>query len=524
MRLRRRASGSTLPRVPCSRRVIWLSSLPAMLAFGCGASPGAYGTPAAAGASADWATRILGGPPTRILVERHATRPDLAARVPWHEALALDVGLGSPGTTALADCEQADAYTGPTVPGVESPRVIVLHAVPPGLDPTRPDEPDGGGPYAPRFALQAQTAAGVRAYACTGPCAYEGRTQDLRLFVLPSSTWIFATGQARARLAAALDGDAREPSRAPSMPGSIADEWESHVPALLDHDVMGVGRAIAVGEVLFPPAFDGSVSIGMKVLFPSADLAQAAARDLTNLLARHATEVVCREGEWGLEESQAYRDAHGVVTQWQSAPTCRVSSVGPVLLVTRPSVLAVLGATPPPAQAPAPSLASMSLDALRDPRLARSSRQPTKMPGSREPPEEVEYLEALDAEHAGDLRAARSKYADVAARFPESLFTSLADFGVGETFLHSVSPSPADLSAALDAYQRALARPLPSNPIQGWAWLRVGQIREREGQMGPARRAYASAMQAATMYSQLPGMATLAAAVPTWARQAAPGP
>ena len=128
--------------------------------------------------------------------------------------------------------------------------------------------------------------------------------------------------------------------------------------------------------------------------------------------------------------------------------------------------------------------------------------------------DEVLYFDALEHERAHDLNNARRLYYEVIRSSPSSRFVPFAYFAFGEFFAAEAASDPAKLDLALQAYQKVVASPPPTNTIYGWGWLRTGNVQDKKGNAAEARDAYSKAKEFATSYAQLPGSGDLLAALP----------
>jgi hypothetical protein len=228
----------------------------------------------------DWATQMLGTPPRSVTV----TRP-----YPGSDSLEQDRSPDpSPTDFATSHCRQADEYStgsqGSSDDSSLAGDIIVLHGVPSWLDPSRP--------Y-PRARDTAWTAAGTSP---SGVRTYHGtrgsHDEPVQLYVLPSSTWIVATGAAGQRVGWALTSSATEPAALDAIPGAYSQESFPVDGAELARSgkcwVRDCTRVVAAGLVLFPPS-GKSTTRGAFFVFPDEGTARAAASDAQRLLADPAT-------------------------------------------------------------------------------------------------------------------------------------------------------------------------------------------------------------------------------------------
>jgi tetratricopeptide (TPR) repeat protein len=138
--------------------------------------------------------------------------------------------------------------------------------------------------------------------------------------------------------------------------------------------------------------------------------------------------------------------------------------------------------------------------------------------------DEARYFEALTFEQAGDLANARRLYLDVISHAPNSKYAPLAYFAFGEFFLQESDADPTKLTLAKAAYEKVIASPPPEDQAFGWAWFRLGQVAEKQGDRPTALSAYRRAIDFAKTFSQMPGATGIEDAVPVWVAQAPADP
>lgn len=261
------------------------ASATACLCACLGPSGGGAGVARALGQPApplEWATQLLGTAPRSVSV----VRP-----YPGSDSLERDQSPDpSPADYAIFHSQQTDAYS---QLGLDERKkdlalaadILVLHAVPPWLDPLRPypraDQPPG-------WSLASTTPPGVRTYRGTR----EEHHEPVQLFVLPSSTWILATGVAAQRLGWQLASNAAEPPYLDAMPGIFEQATSSVDGAGLARDgkcwVRDCTHVVAAGLALYAPS-EQPISYGAFLVFPDEGSARDAATDAQRLLADPAT-------------------------------------------------------------------------------------------------------------------------------------------------------------------------------------------------------------------------------------------
>jgi TolA-binding protein len=138
--------------------------------------------------------------------------------------------------------------------------------------------------------------------------------------------------------------------------------------------------------------------------------------------------------------------------------------------------------------------------------------------------DEARYYLAWEYEQADDLANARRGYLDLITKSPDSKYVPLAYFAFGELFRQEGDADPTKLTLAKAAYEKVVASPPPSNRAFGWAWFRMGQVAEKQGDHAGALAAYRRAIDFAKEFSQLPGSSGIEDAVPVWVAQAPPDP
>lgn len=230
----------------------------------------------------DWATQLLGTPPRSVSV----VRP-----YPGSDSLERDESPDpSPADYATFHSQQADAYSHLDLDErkkdlVLAGDILVLHAVPPWLDPLRPYP---RADQAPGWSLVATAPSGVRTYRGER----EEHHEPVQLFVLPSSTWILATGVAGQRLGWELESNAVEPPYLDALPGIFAQTTSRVDAAELARDgkcwVRDCTHVLAAGLALYAPS-EQPLAYGAFLVFPDEGSARDAATDAQRLLADPAT-------------------------------------------------------------------------------------------------------------------------------------------------------------------------------------------------------------------------------------------
>ncbi|HEY8087008.1 MAG TPA: TlpA disulfide reductase family protein [Polyangiaceae bacterium] len=253
----------------------------------------------------DWATRMLGAPPRSASV----TRP-----YPGSDSLERDRSPDpSPTDFATFHCRQADGYSSLGADAHEvSPLtgdIVVLHGVPPWLDPSRPYPDRGDAAWTPVETMPS----GVRAYRGTRG----HHDEPVQLFVLPSSTtWIVATGVAAQRLRWSLASDSTEPPSLDALPGAFSQETfpvdGGEVARSGKCWVRDCTRVVAAGQVLYPPS-GRSLEHGAVLFFPDEGTARGAAADARRLLADPATRERLAGHETGDERFVGVRSVGSAV-------------------------------------------------------------------------------------------------------------------------------------------------------------------------------------------------------------------
>lgn len=220
----------------------------------------------------DWATQRLGTPPRSISVVRPYPGSDEVERAESPDP--------SPADYAMFHSQQADAYShlglderkkDPALTG----DILVLHVVPTWLDPLRPypraDQPPG-------WSLVTTAPSGVRTYSGTR----EERHEPVQLFVLPSSTWILATGVAAQRLGRELASSAAEPPYLDALPGIFTQSTSQVDGEALARDgkcwVRDCTHVTGAGVALYAPS-EKPVASGAFLVFPDEGSARDAATD-----------------------------------------------------------------------------------------------------------------------------------------------------------------------------------------------------------------------------------------------------
>ncbi len=129
--------------------------------------------------------------------------------------------------------------------------------------------------------------------------------------------------------------------------------------------------------------------------------------------------------------------------------------------------------------------------------------------------DEVEYYLALEYERAGELPSARRLYLELITRSPASRYVPLAYFAFGEAFWREAQADPSKLDLAKEAFLEVTKSPPPDDRAFGWAWIRLGQVAEKQGDRNAAANAYHHAEDYAREYPQVPG-ASITVAIPAW--------
>ena len=132
--------------------------------------------------------------------------------------------------------------------------------------------------------------------------------------------------------------------------------------------------------------------------------------------------------------------------------------------------------------------------------------------------DEARYFLAWEYERSGDLADARRLYLDLVSKNASSRYAPLAYFAFGEMFLHESEGGgdASKLPVAAEAYEKVASSPPPGNAAYGWAWVRLAQIAEKQGDRARALAAYRRADDFARLFPQLPSARGVAAAIPAW--------
>jgi TolA-binding protein len=130
--------------------------------------------------------------------------------------------------------------------------------------------------------------------------------------------------------------------------------------------------------------------------------------------------------------------------------------------------------------------------------------------------DEVRYFLAWEYELGGDLANARRSYFELITQSPASKYVPLAYFAFGEAFFHEAATDPSKLELAKQAYLKVVTFPPPDSRAFGWAWIRLGQVADRQADREGATTAYHRAEDFARLYPQLPGAPSLTVAIPSW--------
>jgi hypothetical protein len=150
----------------------------------------------------------------------------------------------------------------------------VLHGVPAWLDPVK--RPDGEA----EMALVGRSPAGVRSYRALAESA-----KHVRVFVLPSSTWIVTHGAVGHRVAEVLAADAAEPPTLDALPDIFVEQTRP-VDVSRRRELQNLGwvpmlnpldRLQAIGRVVYPLKRGRPPVIALKLVFTDADSARKAA-------------------------------------------------------------------------------------------------------------------------------------------------------------------------------------------------------------------------------------------------------
>jgi hypothetical protein len=235
------------------------------------ARPGPLGL---SGQQSSWAIRMFGRPPELVTVFRP---------YPGMNAKELEIQLAENSVLGFATlhCRQGDTYVYGDVDRYLTKNnddfedgVVVLHGVPPWLDPLRPPKGEVD------VVFDGQAGSGVRAYSERKPTKYRAR-----LFVLPSSTWVISHGAVGDRLARELASDSAEPPPLAAAPGSFIEERRRVDPAIR-RDLANLGwtpelkdlnRLEAGGQVVYPMTRGQPLVIGLELVFSDETAARDAA-------------------------------------------------------------------------------------------------------------------------------------------------------------------------------------------------------------------------------------------------------
>jgi len=128
------------------------------------------------------------------------------------------------------------------------------------------------------------------------------------------------------------------------------------------------------------------------------------------------------------------------------------------------------------------------------------------------------YYLAYTYERSGDLSNAGRVYSDLISNFQNSQYVPLAHFGLGEIAFRESDADPTKLSIARNGYQKATRWPPLANDAYGWAWVRLAQVLERQGDRRQAKTAYATALAFAQQNPIAPASSGIAEAIPSWAQ------
>jgi hypothetical protein len=271
-----------LRRVAARCAVPVLFSIPLCFALGCSIvseSP-ARGPLGLDGRQASWVVRLFGRPPDMVSVFRPYPGMDT-------KKMEMDRGEDTALGFAALHCRQADTYFyGDVDRYLEKDDddyddgMTVLHGVPPWLDPLRPIK------GAADLVYEGQSRSGVRAYHEKTPSKYH-----VRLFVLPSSTWILSHGAVGDSLARLLAADSSEPPPLDTVPGSFIEQ-RRHIDEKLRREIADLGwnpelkdlnRLESGGRVVYPIVPGRPLLLGLELVFSdevaARDSAEEAARD-----------------------------------------------------------------------------------------------------------------------------------------------------------------------------------------------------------------------------------------------------
>jgi TolA-binding protein len=92
--------------------------------------------------------------------------------------------------------------------------------------------------------------------------------------------------------------------------------------------------------------------------------------------------------------------------------------------------------------------------------------------------DEVLYYLAYAYELSGDLMDARKTYFSLIQKYPSSKKIPYAYYAFGEMFFHEAKSDPTKWDLAVQAYKEALKF---TDPLQAWAYLRLGQCEDARG-------------------------------------------
>ena len=137
--------------------------------------------------------------------------------------------------------------------------------------------------------------------------------------------------------------------------------------------------------------------------------------------------------------------------------------------------------------------------------------------------DEVRYFLGWEYELGGDLPDARRTYFELITQSPASRYVPLSYFAFGEAFFREAEADASKLELAKQAYLKVATFPPPDSPAFGWAWIRLGQVADKQGDREAATTAYHRAEDVARLYPQQPGAPSLTVAIPSWVDGAVDG-
>ncbi len=235
-----------------------LLTLLVALGTACAAGPASSPrSPSSANEEEEWVDRLHPAPLKLTVALRPRAYPDPGW---WHDRDAHS--LSDAAGVAFLRCAQADLYV-----FFAPVQMLVLHGVPPGMDPARLD-PGGSGNWT--YAGQAPQTEEIGAPPSTTPSYSAGDpTGSVQtLFVLPASTWVIFNERVPAWLAAKV-AHAGAPPLLPLRSGSYFESYFS-----------GNQHEQARGLAIDPPSPAGSLAVAYETFFSDAGAARAGAEPI----------------------------------------------------------------------------------------------------------------------------------------------------------------------------------------------------------------------------------------------------